>query len=113
MANALTTTLGANGANSASYVTSAGSGGGDTIANAQLKASSLPATSRLRAFLSATYADAAAVNAAWANLGGSITGTNTSDFTWVATASTPSLAVTTVAAAPCTFRMSLTYSMSA
>ena len=107
----LTLTLGKSGVNSAAYRTSAASAGADTIANAQLVAGL--AAGQLKTFLSATYADAAAANLAWVNIGGNASCSNVSQWVWVATASTPSLAVTSVAAATCALRLSTSYSASA
>lgn len=109
---ALTATVARDRENSVSYTLTGGSGGADTIANAQLAAAALNAGSRIKAFLTATYLDEAAVNAAWTAAGGNWSGTNMSDMRWVAAASTPSLAVTTAAAAIASLRLSLSYSAS-
>lgn len=112
MAAIATLTVRRDGNNSVSYTTTAGSGGADTISNAELAAAALNAGSRIKAFLTATYVDEAAVNLAWTQQGGNWSGTNISSFRWVASNSTPSLAVVTVAAAVCSLRLALAYSAS-
>lgn len=112
MAAIATLTVQRDAHNSVSYTTTAGSGGADTISNAQLNAAALNAGSRIKEFLSATYDNEAAVNDAWAEAGGDWSGTNISNLRWVAATSTPSLSVTTVAAAVCSLRLSLAYSAS-
>ena len=108
---ALTVTLGKSGVNSAAYRTSAGSAGSDNIANAVLIAGL--AAGQLKTFLSTVFADAAAANLAWAQVGGNVSCSNASQWVWTATASVPSLTLTTVAAATCALRLSTSYSASA
>lgn len=89
-----------NGANSAAYTYANGApGAADTISNAQLLTGVTAAKSpRLRAFLTATFADADAADAAWAALGGSASVTGGHSLEWVATASVVSAKMTTVKA---------------
>lgn len=108
---ALTLTAGKRGVNSASYRTSAASAGADAIANSELIAGQ--ARGQLRDFLAATYADSAAANLAWVNAGGNVSCSNASSWKWVASASTPSLAIVSVAAETCALRLSTSYSQNA
>ena len=102
-----------NGANSAAYTYANGApGAADTIDNANLLAGVTAARSpRLHAFLTATFANAAAANAAWAALGGSVAFTGAHSLAWVAAASTVSATCTTTATTG-TLRLSVGYSPS-
>lgn len=86
-----------NGDNSAGYTFAGGSTGADTIANAQL-IKGVPTTSRLYAFLTASYADQAAVRAAAAAAGFSVMVLGGNTFELTATAAAPTATVTTTGA---------------
>jgi hypothetical protein len=109
---ALTATTSASGDASATYKTSNGSAGADSVANAEL-IESLSTTSRLYSFLNtATYGSAAAVADAFAALNGFVSAQNASSVAWNVSAGRPVLDVVSVAASPVYVHVQLGYSAS-
>lgn len=102
-----------NGTNGAAWTFSNGApGAGDTIANAQLL-KGVPAASRLYAFLNTSFVDQAALDAAWAALGGIASVNGGSAFRLITAAPGVPTATVTTAAATGALRIAIAQSVGA
>lgn len=102
-----------NGTNGAAYTYAGGApGAGDTIANAEL-IKGVAAGSRLRAFLDTSFATQAALDAAWAALGGIVSVNGGSAFRLITAAPGVPTATVTTAAADGSLRLAVAQSIGA